>query len=330
LENFATELLAWTVNHCPDFGLAFAQLFLQPDDAAPALSVRASTQRFLGRYGIADLWLDVEFGERRSTVLLVESKVEADIGERERADSVEGEIDVPDEEPELNTQVHNYLRFAESHSPCWVGVLTKYRSAVRSGWEASSAWTRQIRWMDVGHLLGVDRPLTADAQNFLRQQFQQFLREHGMTLEKVGPELVAGTKQRQALWQMLHEVAEDVGQSFGLNARRGYDQWAIYVTWTDSSNGPVARLAYSDGRGDAAICVDPRVTRSPEAVAALRDALPAGLGPDTKRFWGRFYIPVYDFGQQADFFALGAKEQAAELEGRCRPILEAVLSVSSP
>ncbi len=103
LENFATELLAWTVNHCPDFGLAFAQLFLQPDDAAPALSVRASTQRFLGRYGIADLWLDVEFGERRSTVLLVESKVEADIGERERADSVEGEIDVPDEEPELNT-----------------------------------------------------------------------------------------------------------------------------------------------------------------------------------------------------------------------------------
>jgi hypothetical protein len=275
--------------------------------------------------GIVDLALKTEDATGHERTLLVECKVEADIGARSGA-PVNGF-----EEHETShaladwTQIDNYLRHAES-AGYYLAVITKYPVLEQEAWSSSKAWLGIYKWLAVDRELRACKAEEGESYAFLADQTHQFFVEHGMAFDRIGPELKPGTLYRQQLWQMLVEAATTAARGHGLTVRRGHDQWSVYAEWRNGTGVVIGGIAYSDTHGDMGIWMDgdwhnqladPSLLEKQEALANAR-------GPKTDRFWGLFYVPVE---LDDTFFSADADGQLIILADRGAKVLEAFVAV---
>lgn len=327
LENYTAELVCWLVNSFPSFGCRLAGLL------APARTsftrVKAETQRAVGASGIVDLVLEAVSSTGRAYRLLVECKIEADIGERD-AWTPESDIDVvaggdPD-------QIKYYLDYAErrhritAEPAQGVALISKYPVPVREQWRRSPAWLGAHMWVAVDRTLRACKSHDNGAYAFVADQAHAFFVEHNMAPEKIGSEIRAGTRYRQHLEQMLVRTAETAAAVRGLTASRQQTKWGVGAEWRNRAGRLLGGITYSDQYGDIGIWMDRLWYQTLVDPALLREhrALESAKGPDTDRFFKGFYVPV-----ELDdrFFALDADDQLEVLSYHGGEVLEAFVAV---
>lgn len=320
LENFATELIAWTINTWKAFGVEFAGLFL-PDRARDIVGVHADTQ-FAVPNGFVDLTLTVILKKGGSEFVLVESKVETGIGLRDAPDD-EDTSDGSQDSTEPYTQINTYLSYAKEHGAS-VGLLTKYPVDVLDVWRASH-WAGHRRWSEIAKLL---REIATgnDVEYFLAREITTFLREHGMTIERVEGVIRDGTRNLIRMQSLLDEAGNSVCTNLGLSWRSARsDRFATYVTIKDREGHTLGGPGYSLGQGDTAVWIDrewvtTRTTtdklKAMPALEQLRDA-----GGD--RWWGNPYVPLVTLDEE--FFALDGETQLERITHRLQAVVGALV-----
>ncbi len=312
LENFTTELMAWLINEWPDFGRGFANLFLVETVAADR-TVSAKTQMDVPD-GYVDLVLQVPIEGGPERELLIESKIEAAVGIRGHRE----------DDGQEETQIDCYLRYAQ-HTGATVGLISKYPIDVER-WKAHSTWCRERRWHDVADVLnGISG--SSPEMRFITGEVLQFLREHGMTLEPVGPHLLEGTLARHHLQLMFEEAADACCAALHLrHASARSDRYAMYVALKDSQGQEIGGPAYSDLHGDSAVWLSRATFVDPALIERLRSHEPLRelAAPGSDRWWACAFVPlVADF---STFFRLSAKEQVRTIERRLTEVLAAAIS----
>jgi len=317
LENFATELLAWTINTWKAFGVEFAGLFL-PDRAHDIVAVHADTQ-FAVPDGFVDLALTVILRKGGGEFVLVESKVETGIGLRDAPDDDDASDGSQDSTPPYN-QIDTYLLYAREHG-AWVGLLTKYPVDVSDVWRASH-WAGHTRWSEIAKLL---REIATgnDVEYFLAGEITTFLREHGMTIERVEGVIRDGTRNLVRMQLLLDEATSSVCGNLGLSWRRGCDRLATYATIKDRDGRALGGAAYSFAHGDTAVWIERERITSPATSDKLK-AMPAleqlhDAGED--RWWGNPYIPLLALDEA--FFALDGETQLERITHRLQAVVGA-------
>jgi hypothetical protein len=93
----------------------------------------------------------------------------------------------------------------KSKLPSWLVALTRYQADLPAG-----AADFFVRWHEVAGWIESLR-LTHPASRFLADQFVGFLKERGMTIDRVGWELENGVRSLQSLMAMLGRAVENAG-----------------------------------------------------------------------------------------------------------------------
>jgi len=326
VENFTSELLAWFVNGWPEFGRALAEI-LVPDTNATDLSVSAETQRWTPA-GVIDVRLTVQSHGGRTDVI-IENKVEAELGLRNGYEDPAKE-EPPHVDPSVpSSQVDNYLRFADDAvSSHHVVLLTKRAVQEQPWWKDSRSWAGCRRWYEVDRLFDRLRATAPPEFQFLSDQFRAFMRDHGMTLERVTGALIDGTRDRVRLRAIVEEAANGVAARVGdvQFDGAGRDKYGVFAEWRLPSGG-VAGVGYADARGDMAVYLMDTWYKTDEGLRSLAThaRLPPARSHRERRFWGLPHLPIDPL--DGEFFGLDAPSQVKRIEDLCVDILSAVVEV---
>ena len=324
LENFATELLAWTINRWKVFGVEFAGLFM-PDRARDIVGVHADTQ-FAVPNGFVDLTLKATLREGGSEFVLVESKVETVIGLRAAPDDDDASGG-PQDSTGPYTQIDTYLSYAKEHGAL-VGLLTKYPVDVSDVWRASH-WAGHRRWSEIAKLL---REIAKgnDVEHFLAEEITTFLREHGMTIERVEGVIRDGTRNLIRMQSLLDEAANSVCTNLGLSWHSARtDRFATSVTIKDREGRTLGGPGYSLGQGDTAVWIDREwittrtTTDKLKAMPALEQLHDAG----GDRWWGNPYVPLVALDEE--FFTLDGESQLARITDQLQEVIGALVEATA-
>jgi hypothetical protein len=81
-----------------------------------------------------------------------------------------------------------------------------------------------IRWYEVAEFIN-RLSLSHPTSKYLANQFLEFLKERGMTIERIGWELTSGVRSLMSLIDMLAKAAEALGLKKGRTAFAEYDPW---------------------------------------------------------------------------------------------------------
>ena len=201
-ENLLTSLHRWASGQDENFiteGLAHLICRLLDND--PIVGVEFVRRLTGGKINIADA--DAASSRVSTQVSLVLGRPDLEIRNGHQLAFVEVKV----ESGLGNRQIERYLAELDKNTDCadkTLVLLCRYSTevspdvssrVVKRRWFEIADWLRELR-------VGIEEPISS----FLADQFIEFLKTRGITMEKVGPELVLGIRSLHSLLMMIEET----------------------------------------------------------------------------------------------------------------------------
>lgn len=234
-ENFTTEILVYilkfSLKNKTKLFSCFMQLLMENVEIDNYSEYNISTQKSYFTDLCSVVYPDITI-ERNDKVFLIEVKIESGINYYE--------IYGKDGEEKIINQIEKYDRI-DSHLEKNLFLLSKY--ICHEKFDNYSCFRKKLRWNQIFE--NFKRYKSEETvEGFLLEQFMDYLKEKGMSLQKVSFEIVKGMESLGALFAMIEIALE------GVNYKKSfrYDWLGYYLLAEHGLNKKVGWIGtYYDG-----------------------------------------------------------------------------------